>query len=315
MSGIIPKGTIGVGFQLPIQSLSATFAQDWEHSAGPAELADIAIAADRAGFFYVAVCDHVATPSTSEIGATWYDTIATLAWLGAQTERVHVLSHVYVLPYRHPLVAAKAWSTLDLLTGGRAILGVGAGHLEAEFASLDVPFADRGAALDESITAVKAAFDSESASFAGERWSFSDMRVGPRSPRAGGPPIWVGGSSKRAIERAATLGDGWLPQGPPKMGTRAALAYIRELREAAGLADVGFDMGVNCEPCYIGAPSHEVPSWTAVGSGEEVAARLRRYVDLGMNQLQLRFDGRSADELFDQLGLFGEHVLPLRTPS
>ena len=75
--------------------------------------------------------------------------LATLSWLAAHTERTHLLSHVAVLAYRHPLVTAKAWNTLDLLSGGRAVLGVGAGHVEAEFDLLGVDFASRGAALDE----------------------------------------------------------------------------------------------------------------------------------------------------------------------
>src|SRR3546814_5025007 len=96
---------------------------------------------DSAGFAYIAVCDRVAIPAplTAAMGATWWDTVATLSYLAAATERVRLLSHVYVLPYRHPLVVAKAWATLDVLSGGRAVLGVGAGHVEGEFEALGVP--------------------------------------------------------------------------------------------------------------------------------------------------------------------------------
>ncbi|MCB1262735.1 MAG: LLM class flavin-dependent oxidoreductase, partial [Acidimicrobiales bacterium] len=88
--------------------------------------------------FYVAVCDHVAIPRPLDetMGTEWWDTIATLGWLAGITEHVRLLSHVSVLPYRHPLITAKAFSTLDVLSGGRAVLGVGAGHVEAEFALL-----------------------------------------------------------------------------------------------------------------------------------------------------------------------------------
>lgn len=89
------------------------------------------------------------------MSTSWWDTIATLSYLATVTERVRLLSHVYVLPYRHPLVVAKAWATLDALSGGRAILGVGAGHVEGEFDVLGVPFADRGRLLDEGIDAVR----------------------------------------------------------------------------------------------------------------------------------------------------------------
>ena len=121
MAAVIAPGSVEWGIQLPIQSQSTAFVQPWEASAGPAELAAVAVAADRAGAFYVAVCDHIAIPRPLDetMGDVWYDTIATLGWLAAQTERAQLLSHVYVVPYRSPLVTAKAFSTLDLLSGGR----------------------------------------------------------------------------------------------------------------------------------------------------------------------------------------------------
>src|SRR5207244_2722919 len=138
---------------------------------------------------------------------------ATLSYLAAVTERVRLLSHVYVLPYRHPLLVAKAWATLDALSGGRAVLGVGVGHVEDEFAALGVPFAERGRLLDEGIDAVRAALADE----CGAR---------PR-PVQDALPIWVGGSSRPAMRRAAERGDGWLPQGPPEGGMEAGIDFVR----------------------------------------------------------------------------------------
>ena len=159
MAAIIGKGSVAWGFQLPVQSQSTIYAQPWEAGSGPAELVEITQAADRAGALYVAVCDHVAIPRPSDeaMSAVWYDTVATLSWLGAQTERVGLLSHVYVLGYRHPLVTAKAFNTLDHLTGGRAILGVGAGHLQSEFQLRGADFEGRGPALNEANEGVRAA--------------------------------------------------------------------------------------------------------------------------------------------------------------
>ena len=121
MAGILDPNRLVVGMQLPIQSQSTNFVEPWEGSAGPAELADVARAADAAGFAYVAVCDHVAIPSEqiSTMGETSWDTVATLAWLAGITERVRLLSHVYVPAYRHPLQVAKAFSTIDAISGGR----------------------------------------------------------------------------------------------------------------------------------------------------------------------------------------------------
>ena len=311
MAAIIGPGEVAWGFQLPVQSQSTIYAQPWEGGSGPDELLRIAQAADRAGALYVAVCDHVAIPRPSDesMSTVWYDTVATLAWLGGQTERVGLLSHVYVLGYRHPLVTAKAFSTLDHLTGGRALLGVGAGHLQSEFELLGADFAGRGPALDDAIRVVRAAFAEEYPTTGGPG---AEVGVGmsPRPARAGGPPIWVGGSSRAAIVRAARLADGWLPQGPPKMGVRAAVELIRSLREEAGLP-TAFDLGVNCEPVYVGTPSHEVSEWTVTGPAEQLAERLRRYPERGMNQLQVRFTATSAAEYAEQVERFGAEVAPL----
>src|SRR4051812_17841720 len=108
--------------QLPIQSQSTVYAEPWEASAGASELAAVATAADRAGFGYVAVCDPAPTPAdkVDAMSPEWWDTVATLAWLAGITERTRLLSHVFVPGYRHPLAVAKAWATLDVVSGGRA---------------------------------------------------------------------------------------------------------------------------------------------------------------------------------------------------
>ncbi|MGH9083921.1 MAG: LLM class flavin-dependent oxidoreductase, partial [Acidimicrobiales bacterium] len=170
------------GMQLPVQSQSTIYVRPWEAAAGVAEVVQVAQACEAAGFAYVAVCDHIAIPraQAEAMGTEWWDTIATLSYLAAVTDRVGLLSHVYVLPYRHPLVVAKAWATLDALSGGRAILGVGAGHVEGEFAALDVPFADRGRLLDEAIDAVRTALADEHPAHQGERWRFADVGQRPR---------------------------------------------------------------------------------------------------------------------------------------
>src|SRR5262249_46784107 len=135
---IVPPGTLAVGMQLPVAAQSTVFAAPWEAAAGPEELLRVAQACDRAAFLYVAVCDHVCIPRerAAAMSTVWYDPVATLGWLAAATRSVRLLSYVYVAAYRHPLQTAKAFATLDALSGGRVILGVGAGHLEREFAAL-----------------------------------------------------------------------------------------------------------------------------------------------------------------------------------
>ena len=299
MAAIIPSGRTVWGFQLPIQSQSTIYVQPWEADAGTAELAQIVQAADRAGAFYVAVCDHVGIPRPADeaMSAVWYDTIATLGWIAGITESVNLLSHVYVLPYRHPFMAAKAFSTLDALSDGRAICGVGAGHLESEFELLGVDHASRGRDLEGALPMLRAAFE-ESYPVADIGGHLGEVGLAPRPVRSGGPPIWMGGSSPAAIRRAAQFCDGWLPQGPPEIGTRAAIARIRELREEAGMPQA-FDVGFNCAPVHLDGTN-----------SDEVAEGLARFSERGINQLQMRFLAASAEEYCEQVERFGAEVAP-----
>ena len=287
---------VAFGMQLPVQSQSTIFVQPWEPAAGVAEIVQVALACEAAGFDYVAVCDHIAVPpaQAESMGTEWWDTIATLAYLAAVTERVRLLSHVYVLPYRHPLVAAKAWATLDALSGGRAILGVGAGHVEGEFDALAVSFGDRGRLLDEAIDAVRVAL--------------TELNQRPPTVQPS-LPIWVGGSSKPAMRRAAERGDGWLPQGPPEGGMEAGIRFVLEHR-AATRGDDPIVLGALSGPLYVGEPTWDTPRCFR-GSPGKIAGYLRTYADLGVHQIQVGFVSRSPDELCDQIATFAADVAPL----
>ncbi|MHB8452870.1 MAG: TIGR03619 family F420-dependent LLM class oxidoreductase, partial [Mycobacteriales bacterium] len=251
MGSIIPAGELGFGIQLPVQAQSQLFAEPWEAAAGVTELRRIAETADALGYCYVAVCDHVAIPraAAAAMGTTWYDTMTTLAFLAAATTRVRLLSHVYVLAYRHPLVTAKAVATLDALSGGRAVLGVGAGHLAGEFAALGVDFAARGRLLDQALAAVVEALETEFVTVPTPDGP-AEVGVGPRPATAPRPPVWVGGSSPAAVRRAARY-DGWLPQGTGLADLPPLVALLGAERARAGIG----------EPCDIGAN----PPWIYVG--------------------------------------------------
>jgi probable F420-dependent oxidoreductase len=309
---VIPAGSVVFGMQLPIQSQSTLYVEEWETRAGPDELVAVARAADAAGFFYVAVCDHVAIPRrlAPAMGTTWYDTIATLGLLAGVTDRTRLLSHISVLPFRHPLASAKAFATLDHLSKGRLIIGVGAGHVPEEFAQLGVDFHRRGALLDESIDALTLALSEEFPVFDGPTWKFDDAGQAPRPVQQPRPPVWVGGSSPAAIRRAAVRGDGWLPQGTPRSKMAAQISELLAIRQGAGRRDP-IDIGANCEFCYIGEPTFEVGKHTLTGKPDTIAESLREFVTMGVNQLQVRFRARSCDELCEQVQAFGSEVGPL----
>jgi len=306
------EGRLAYGMQLPVQSQSTIYAEEWEAEAGPADLVEIARAADRAGFDYVASCDHVAIPRrlAAAMSTVWYDPVATLGFLAGVTERVRLLSHVAVVGLRHPLLTAKQYATLDHLSGGRLILGVGAGHVQEEFEALGVDFDRRGAVLDESVDALRAALGPEEfPEHHGKLYDFEGLGQRPR-PAQGRVPVWIGGSSPAAVRRAALKGDGWLPQGDPRDRLPAQLARIRELRAQAGV-EGPFTIGAITEPLYVGTPAWDVGRRTLTGPPEVLAESLRAYGAMGVHQIQVRFRCRDRTELTDQMGEFGAEVGPL----
>jgi probable F420-dependent oxidoreductase len=289
--------------QLPIQAQSTSFVGEWEGQSGPTELARLAKTADDAGFHYVGVCDHVALPESvvGGMGTHWMEPIGTLSWLAAHTTKVGLLTHVYVLAYRHPLMAAKQFANLDYLSRGRALIGIGAGHVEAEFEQLGLDFHRRGKATDEGIPVLAAALENEFVDGFGAR---------PRPVQSPRPPIWVAGSSAPAIARAAKYGDGWLPQGP---SNQAMVDTLQAAREANGRADLPMMIGHITPFIYVGDPSFDVGAGTISGSPVAIAEQILAGTANGVNQLQVRFKARSCDEQCDQMVAFATDVAPLLT--
>ncbi|HKA82675.1 MAG TPA: LLM class F420-dependent oxidoreductase [Acidimicrobiales bacterium] len=186
----------------------------WEQAAGMAEVVEIARAADRLGYHHLTCSEHVAIPTdVAEVrGATYWDPLATFGYLAAVTERIRLATYVLVLGYHHPLEIAKRYGTLDLVSGGRLILGVGVGSLREEFELLGAPFEDRGARGDDALMALRASLSREQPEYHGSHHDYGGFVVRPCAvqPRV---PLWVGGRTRRSLRRAATLADGWAPFG------------------------------------------------------------------------------------------------------
>ena len=309
---VLPAGVLSFGMQLPVQSQSTIYAEPWEAGAGPVELARVAQACEAAGFFYVGVCDHTLIPErlAGAMSTTWYDTVATLGWLAGVTSEIRLLSHIYVAALRHPLRAAKEFATVDVLSSGRVIGGVGAGHVTEEFDLMGPAFDERGPATDEAVAGLALGLTEEYPDLPGPRWPASHVGLRPRPVQSPRPPIWVGGSSPAALRRTARLADGWLPQTVgPNVELLATLHEMRaEYRDGAPL-----DIGALAYPLYLGTPptGHDLPPGTVQGSPEELAAYLRPFAEAGVGQVQVRFPSHSADELCDQVAGFGAEVIPL----
>jgi probable F420-dependent oxidoreductase len=278
------------GISSPIVALSGR-RSDWERAAGPAELRQVATAADRLGFDFMTCGEHVAVPDGLYRGARFYDPLATFAWIAAVTERIRFLPHVLVLPFHHPLALAKSYGTLDHLSGGRVILGLGVGNLEEEFAALDVPFRDRGARADDAVPALRAALSGRVVSYSGTHYRFTDLVVEPHAVQQR-LPIWIGGHSGPALRRAVAHGDGWAPQ-PVEYGG-PGLADLRRILAEAG-APEGFDVVV--QPADPLDPLREP---------DRVRAVLAEHEDAGGTVFRVAVVHDSLEHYLDQLRAFAE---------
>ena len=259
---------VRIGITSPIVTRLPGACNEWEATAGIDELARIAVTADRLGFHHLTCSEHVAVPvPVAEVrGGTYWDPSATLGYLAGRTERIRLATQVLVLGYHHPLEIAKRYGTLDTVSAGRLILGLGVGTLREEFDLLDAPFTDRGARADDSLAALRAALSERVPSYRGKYFEFSDMVVEPNAvqPRV---PLWIGGRTPRSLRRACELADGWVPFGLSFDDVQAMLAE-RQLQSgfevvlpAAGLDPIGdpdrtrrrLDRAVSAGATIIGA--------------------------------------------------------------
>jgi probable F420-dependent oxidoreductase len=178
-----------------------------------AAVAEIARAAESAGFDAVFVTEHP-IPERQWMASGGHhalDPFVALSFAAAATTTLRLQTHLCVLPYRNPFLTAKSIASLDVLSGGRLIVGVGAGYLEAEFDALGVDFAERNELTDEAITTMKAVWSGVPVTVEGRRFKAVDNVALPRPLQQPNPPIWIGGNANRAIRRAVELADGWAP--------------------------------------------------------------------------------------------------------
>jgi probable F420-dependent oxidoreductase len=280
-------------------------------------IATMAWSAESAGFDAVFVTDHP-IPDERFLRAGGHhslDPFVVLSAAAVATTELRLHTNLLVLAYRNPFLSAKAVASLDVVSGGRVILGIGAGYLEAEFAALGADFSERNALTDEAIAAMKAAWSGEPVTMAGRGFTAEASRALPRPVQRPHPPIWVGGNSRRAIRRAVELADGWMPMpNPARMAPHVrtpALESLDDLRQRLGMA-----RSLAAE-CGRRAPLEVVfmPTGTDMMSGE--APRSDRIIEsaadlasAGVSYLTLTLPGDSRSQFLDNVSRFGEEVLP-----
>ncbi|MGO9385957.1 MAG: LLM class F420-dependent oxidoreductase [Mycobacterium sp.] len=227
---------LGIVSPVLIQHPAST--SPWEATAGIHELSQIAATADRLGFHHLTCSEHVAIPVdvAKERGGTYWDPLATLGFLAAQTTQILLATHVLVLGYHHPLEIAKRYGTLDLVSDGRLVLGLGVGTLKEEFELINAPFDDRGARADDALAALRASLSNPEPEYHGKFYDFADFVVQPHAVQDR-VPIWIGGKTGRSLRRAIAYGDGWVPFG-------LRLSELQEMLARAALPDQ-FDVILN----------------------------------------------------------------------
>jgi probable F420-dependent oxidoreductase len=193
------------------------------------------------------------------------DAFGYLSYLAGRTERIRLGTHVYLLGLRHPFVAARAVQTLDLVSGGRAEVGVGAGWLESEWRAAGLDPRTRGARLDEAIAVCRRLWTEAVVEHRGECFDFEPVCFEPKPVQRPHPPILVGGDSERALRRAARLGDGWVGFTYTAESVVAPIARLRTLLAEAGRDDAPFEF--------------------VCGGAVETAADVARFADAGVTRL------------------------------
>ena len=201
-----------LGIATPVVTNVAGAALEWEKDATVEDIGLVAETADRLGYHHMTCSEHIGLPSTETArrGARYWDPLATFGYASARTRQIRFATMTLVLGYHHPLAIVKRYGTLDHVSGGRVILGVGVGSLKEEFDLLGAPFDDRGARGDDALRALRAALASNEPAYDGEFYSFGDLTVDPCALQPH-MPIWIGGRTKRSLRRAVTLADGWCP--------------------------------------------------------------------------------------------------------
>jgi probable F420-dependent oxidoreductase len=283
------------------------------HLATPDIIRGTAARAEQLGYDSVWVSDHVVVPhaNIANFGETVFDPLVTLAVVAGATRRVQLGTTVLIVPYRNAVVTAKMVSSLDALSGGRVVLGIGAGWVAAESAMLGVPFAERGAMTDEYLEAMQELWTSRAPSFAGRYTQFSGLTFEPKPIQKPHPPIWVGGHSRAALRRTAQFGAAWHPINRPPGELRAGRTELARQCAARGRAVPPVITLRN--DVRILHPGQTAPASTHAGrvlAGEPAALvdQITELADCGVEHLVLEFLAADGRELDEQMTTFGERV-------
>ena len=311
------------GFNLPISGPMAD----------PQIVTRFAQAGEALGYDYLTLTDHIVLPNLrapgypySESGEFFgdgpqrrHDQLTAAAFIAAKTSHIRIVLAVMVVPYRPAVLAAKMLATIDVLSGGRLTVGIGAGWLEAEFDAVAVtPFAARGAVTDEYIAAFRALWTEAAPRFDGKWVKFDGVLFEPKPVQQPHPPIWVGGESGPALRRAARLGDAWYPIGSNNRHLldtlpryRAGVARLRRFTQEAGRdpAKVGLTYRIKRYGEAVPDRASDGERRLFSGGDGEIIADLRALRDLGVGAVDIDFERPDAEASIAEMRRFKDAVL------
>jgi probable F420-dependent oxidoreductase len=274
----------------------------------PAPIVHYAQVADRVGFESIWVPEHVAIPADyqsrypyrqegklpgDDEDMPWPEPLLCLSYVAAVTKKIRLGTIVIILPLRHPLYIAKETATLDVLSGGRAMLGIGSGWLKEEFEALGLDFHVRGKRTDESIEAVRALWRDNPVSYSGKHFNFGPLKCFPKPIQKGGIPIFVGGNSEPAIRRVARYANGYIPVGTLD---EAAPLFKQLKAECAriGRNPAEIELCCQCEPTPDAIRRCEDAGVTRVMTGAQLSYdynQMTRDMEKIGNELIAKFPG------------------------
>ncbi len=244
---------------------------------------------------------------------SYYHPLATLSYLSATTQRVALGTSVMVLPYHNPVAMAKYVATLDQMSEGRVILGVGVGAMTEEFEALGISMRERGALTNENIAVMRELWTNQDPEFDSQRWHFAELKFAPKPKQKPHVPLWIGGASPGAIKRTATMGDGWHPTGLSPDEFRAASQELRQMAMDAGRDADAVTMSVRVEVEAHGGPSSDRAQNRARLPGDDVEKMIdgiRAYQNAGVEHVVLALNTGDVARITELMQTIAGKVIP-----